>query len=170
MSLVQQIEGEVVVIVDDSVATLLAIVILYLGEGIEGTVRHIELEAGDFLQQTHDEVAAALKGDTHLLDAFLGAVIGGLGSLLGNRGNAAGVLTLHLVDSLGYPQRSGNVTNAITGHGVSLGNTIDNNHLLLDGAKLGERLVLAHIVDVLVDFIGNDHHVGVTLEHGSDGL
>ena len=85
MGLVQQIEGEVVVVVDDGITVTLAVVIFYPGEGVEGTIGHVELETGDFLQQTNDEVATALKGDTHLLNAILRAVIGGLGSLLGNR-------------------------------------------------------------------------------------
>ena len=71
VSLVEQVEGEVIVIVDDGVATALAVLGLNLGEGVEGAFGHVELEAGDFLQQSHDEVAAALKGDTHLLDAIL---------------------------------------------------------------------------------------------------
>ena len=41
------------------------------GEEVEGSLRDVDFESGDFLGERHDEVASALKGLPHLLHASL---------------------------------------------------------------------------------------------------
>ena len=71
MTYLQQIHGEVIGVVDDTLTIGFAEVALTLGEHVEGSVGIVYLEAWYLLYQTYDEVAAALESFAHILYALL---------------------------------------------------------------------------------------------------
>ena len=82
VALLEEVHGEVRSGLDDLIAEFLSIVCTALGEEVEGTLRLVDLEAGDFATELYDEVAATLEGLAHLLYRLLSATVSGFGSLL----------------------------------------------------------------------------------------
>ena len=82
MTYLQQVHGQVRAVVDGTFAVLLAEETAALGEEVEGTLRVVDLQAGNLLGQTYDEVLAALKGQAHVLHALLVAGKGCFGRFL----------------------------------------------------------------------------------------
>lgn len=107
MTLFEEIHGQVGRIGNHLIAEFLSVVVRYIGEEIEGTVRHIYLETGYLTGQLHNQVATAFKGLTHLLNAALVAREGCHRGFLRNRAGTRRVLALQLVAGLGQPQGSG---------------------------------------------------------------
>ena len=88
----------------------------------------VDFEAGDFLGETNDEVAATLKGLTHFLHASLRTRVGCFGCFLGNGARTARVLTLELVAAFHNPLRTGNETDTPACHGIGLAHAVNNHN------------------------------------------
>ena len=165
----EQVHGEVGAVVDHYTLTidhcLLAKEAAALGEEIEGTLRVVDLEAGYLFCQTNDEVLATLEGLTHLLDALLRTSKGGFCCLLADGAWAAGVLSLQLVAALHNPFGRCDETDAPACHGVCLADAVDDDHSLLYFGELSHAGMFAHVVDVLVNLVGNDDDLLVTEQH-----
>jgi hypothetical protein len=82
MGNIEQVEGEVVGGTDDAVTIATAEQGAALREEVEGALRVVDFEAGDFFGEADDEVAAALECLAHLLDGLLGAGVGGFSGFL----------------------------------------------------------------------------------------
>ena len=111
-----------------------------------------------------------LKGLAHGLTRFLRTVVGGQGCHLAHVARAAGVLSLQLVQSLDNPLGSGHPSQAPACHGVGLGGTVGDDHALPHPRKLGQAVVLAHIVDVLVNLVGKHEEVVMAHHHARQSL
>ena len=74
-------------------------------------------------------------------------------------------MTLEFVASLDNPFGSRDESDAPSCHGVCLAHTIDDDDTVLDVGELSHGGVLAHIVDVLIDFIGDDDDTLVLEKH-----
>ena len=165
MAHLQQIHGQIVRCLDEAVAGPLAEEAAAFGEEVEGTLRHVHLEARHLFGQLHNKVAATLEGLTHLLYRFLCTRIGCLGRFLRHGARAGGVLSLQLVDGLYNPFGAGNETDAPARHGIRLGHAVDDDRAFLHLGELRDALVLADVVDVLVDFIGHHHDLRMVGQH-----
>ena len=74
---------------------------------------------------------------------------------------------MQLVDALDNPLRTGDENDAPTGHGIGFRNTVDDDDTLLQFRELGDALVATDVVDVLIDFVGNDIDLLVASQYGS---
>ena len=82
MANLEQVHGKVGRVIDDTVTVLLAKVAGALREEVEGALWLINLEAGNFLSELHDEVLATLEGLAHVFHTLLWASECCLGSFL----------------------------------------------------------------------------------------
>ena len=167
MPFFQQIHRQVVCIVDLPVTKRLSEESAALREQVESPLRHVHLKSWNLLRQLHDKVASALEGLTHLLHALLRAIISRLCSLLRYRARTTGVLPLQLVHSLHDPLSSSHETYAPTRHRIRLRHTVDDHHPVAYLLKLRDALMLAHIVDVLVDLVSYHIHLRMLCQHSS---
>ena len=65
-------------------------------------------------------------------------------------------MSLQLVDTFHNPFRSGNETDTPSGHCISFGYTVDDDNAVFDFSELSDALVLADVVDVFINFVGNN--------------
>ena len=161
MAFFEEVHGQVGRIGNDLVTELLSVIIRYVGEEIEGTMGYIDLETGYLTGQLDHQVATALKCLAHLFYTTLVARKRCHRSLLGYGAGARRVLALQFVACLGQPQGGGNETDTPTGHGISLGHTVDNGYPITHILELGDTLVTADIIDMLIDFIGQNDDLGI---------
>ena len=161
MSYLEQVHGEVGRGVDGAVAVALAEVGRALGEEVEGSLRLVDFEARDVFCEAHDEVTTALEGLTHIFHALLRAAICCFGCFLADAARTAGVLTLQFVACLDNPVGGCDEADTPASHGVCLAHSVDDDHAVADVGELCYRFVMTYIVDVFVDFVGDDYDVGV---------
>ena len=170
----QEVEGEIGRIFDDRLVILggefgvggnvLAEQAAHLREEVEGALRQGDFEAGDLFQQTIDQVAAFQEGVAHGEDVLGGFRIhlhGTQGGALRDGTRGGRDLTLQFVASLGHIHGGADETDTPAGHGETFRHAVHRNHLVFDEIKLGNALVTAHEVDVLVNLIRHDHHLRV---------
>ena len=74
-------------------------------------------------------------------------------------------MTLQLVASLDDPLWTSEETDSPSCHGVCLGYTIGDDHLLLHAWLLCNAVMLADIVNVLVDFVCQHKYLWVLLQN-----
>ena len=132
-------------------------------EEVESALRNGNLKAGNLLRHLHYEVSSALKRLTHIFDALLRTGISRFGSFHGDGAGATRILSLQLVACFHYPFLSCYPANTPAGHGIRLTYTIHNHYLLAQFRIVGNRHVLAYVIDMLVNLVGNNHHVGIVL-------
>ena len=58
-----------------------------------------------------------------------------------------------------------NITQTVTGHGISFRQSIDDDDPVLQVLELCDALVLTHEIDVLIDLVGEDVHMRMTTEY-----
>ena len=170
MSFFEQVHRKVGGVVDGGLPVALAVEAAALGEQIESALGYVHLQSGDVLGELHYQVAAALKGLTHILDTLLIAGIGELCSLLADGAGTAGVLALQFVASFDNPLGGSDVTDAPACHGVGFRHTVDDDRALLHARELGDGLVLADVVDMFVDLVGQHKQVVVAEDDVGEGL
>ena len=120
MSFFQQVHCKIVGIVDGTFTIALSVEAAALREQVEGSLRNIHFQSGNVFGKFNNQVAATLKGLTHLFYAVLWEVVCSLGSFLADRARAAGILSLQFVAALDNPFWCGNVSNTPAGHRVCL--------------------------------------------------
>ena len=74
-------------------------------------------------------------------------------------------MALQLGNGLGEFERSSHETDAPPRHGVGFRHAVDHGNPVFHAGARGDRGMLADIVDVLVDFVGNNEHLRVAAEH-----
>ena len=79
-------------------------------------------------------------------------------------------MALELIDPLRQRLGSGDETDAPARHGVGLADTIDDGRALLHAFAGSDGGVGTDIVDMLIDFIGDDYDIGVTAQDGGEGF
>ena len=165
MRFLQKIEGEVVGCANGGRAIRLAEIGRAFGEEIERTFGIVHLKSRNFFRQTYNEILAAKEGLTHFLNRSLITIEGSHRSLLRDRTCTRSVLTLELVHRLCEGERSSHKTDAPTRHGISLRHPIDDGGALLHIGQSRDGSMLAHIVDMFVNLIGNDKHLRMLAKH-----
>ena len=173
VGLVEEVEGHVGRVLNLLAVEALAIVAAHVGEEIESTLRQAYLEAGDVAQQLVHHVAALLEDVAHVDDVLAGLGVhehGAYGGLLGDGAGGAGDLALEFVGGLGDDGGGGDEADTPASHSEALGNTVDGDDALLDLGELGDAFVLAHKVDVLIDFVGHNEEVLMFGDHLGDAL
>ena len=171
--LVEEVEGHVGAVLDLGAVVALAVVGAAVGEEVEGTLWQAHLEAGNVAQQLVDHVAALLEDVAHVDDVLRGLGVhehGADGGLLGDGAGGAGHLALQLVGGFGDDRGGGDEAYAPAGHGEALGHAVDGDDAVFHLGELGQRFVLAHEVDVLVDLVGHDEEVLVAGHHLGDAF
>lgn len=171
--LVEEVERHVGGVLYLLAVEALAIVGANVGEEVEGTLRETHFDAGDIAEELIDHVAAHLEDVAHVDDVLGGLGVhehGADGGFLGNGAGSAGHLTLELVGSLGDDSGGGDEADAPAGHCKALGNAVNGDDTLLDFGELGDALVAAHEVDVLIDLVGHNEEVLMTGDDLGDTL
>ena len=165
MRLLQKIKCEIIGSANRCRAIRLTEIRRALGEEIERTFGIVHLKSRNFFRQTHNEILTTEEGLTHFLNRSLVAIESCHRSLLRNRTRTRGVLTLELIHCLCEGERSSHKTNAPTGHSISLRHSIDDSGALLHIGQRGDGSMLAHIVDMFVNLIGNDKYLRMLAKH-----
>ena len=125
---------------------------------IEGTVRLVAADAGDAVHPLHHVVAAALKGQTHALHALLGSGQGLHRCLLRDGAGGAGAVAEIVGNDLGDLVVGGHIADPPAGHGVGLGDAVDEQGTLLDLlTQRGKADELGVVIDqAVIDLVGDD--------------
>ena len=74
-------------------------------------------------------------------------------------------MSLQFVAAFHYPFWAGHVSDSPACHGIGFGNAVDDDGALLHAFKLRDAFVASGVVDVLVDFVGDDEEVFVSEHH-----
>ena len=178
----QEVEGQVGGVLDDRLVVLggklgvggdvLAKEAAHLREEVEGALRQGHFEAGNLLQQAIDQVAAFEEGVAHgdnVLGSFRIHLHGPQRGALRDGARGGRDLTLQLVASLGHIHGGADEADTPAGHGKTFRHTVHRDHLIFDKIELGNALMTAHEVDVLVNLVRHNHHLRVLGHHLSDG-
>ena len=138
---------------------------------IEGAVGPNAADALDLVHAVHHVVAALLERLPHILHRLLGTGQGGRRGFLGDGTGGADAVAQIVADQLGDVGGGGHIADAPAGHGIGLGDTVDQQGALLDlGADGGQADKLLVVIDeVVIDLVGD--HIQVILHtHLGDGL
>ena len=142
------------------------------GEEIEGALGHADFDAGHLGEEIEDEVATVAEGFAHV-DDFLALVGVELeccdGGFLCDGAGGGGDLALEFVAGFGDFFGGGDVADAPAGHGVAFGDAVDGDYAVADFGELCEAFAGAYVVDVFVDFVGDDDDVGVACDDVGEG-
>ena len=159
MTFFQQIHSQIIGIVDGASVYRLAIERIAFWEEVESTLWVVYFESRDFLSQLYNQVTTTFECLTHFFYGCLSTGISCFCGLLRYRARTWCVLALQLVDSLHQPFGTCYETNAPTGHGVCLWYTVHDDYTIVYFCELGDAFVLAYIIDMFIDFVGNDVHL-----------
>lgn len=135
-------------------------------ENVERSARAAAFEA-HFVEGGDDEVPAHFVFAAHLRDAVLAAVEGFDGGILSHDRCTQDRVLVDFHHGLNERRRRAGETDAPTGHGKSLGETVEKDRALFHSRKNGNAGVLGAFVGQLaVDFIREDNEIMTNTDCG----